>query len=152
MTQRSNTEAPWVWALGPKPAFFRELLFFTHLGWGMGVGDKNSFLWNFRIFLFLCFFLAEILLFTIWLNYAKEAIFTHKMVLISYPCFICAWPISYSCQAQPQLQLNLWLRLALIFISPPTHPPTNPHPPVRKSINSTLRSINLDPIQYLNLT
>ena len=40
--------------------------------------------------------------------------------------------ISLHCQAKPQLQL--WPRLALIFISPPSHPPTQP--PDRKSIKA----------------
>ena len=40
-----------------------------------------------------------------------------------------------NCQSQPQLQLSLWPRIALIFISPHTNPP-----PTRPTIATTART------------
>ena len=47
-----------------------------------------------------------------------------RMFLLSYNlCLIAPVDLWQNCQAQPKPQLQLWPRLALIFISPPTHHP-----------------------------
>ena len=107
----------------------------VHCSWH---GRSESFLEHFQIVIQMFSLMHQ----GTWIKFCKESYCQAQLSLkpqLNLSCSFLPSSASTSTKTLAEVSFNL-------------HFSSHPHPPDQKSIKSLRRSINLDPIQYLNLT